>query len=167
MSQTSQMALSLVVSVSATLLICCCSSLKLQPGSCKQSADGTHAETLFLFPPDPPGFGVRSFGGAPTRSYEVQFPLARPSSGKLQAICLHSERRPRYPQSYFPRSGFGQLKRRGSAVNRAETWFTTCCQNNETWPMELTLCCVTKAVSLSRLPDIKCGRRDANYRLIN
>ncbi|XP_075868546.1 extracellular matrix protein 1-like [Nelusetta ayraudi] len=100
-------------------------------------------------PRDPPGFGVRSFGGAPIRSYEVQFPLARPSSGKLQAICLHSERRPRYPQSYFPRSGFGQLKRRGSAVNRAETWFTTCCQNNETWPMELTLCCVTKAWDLS------------------
>lgn len=106
----------------------------------------------FLFLPDPPGVGVRSFGGATHESYDVQFPLARPTSGKVQAICLHSEHRPRYPQSYFPPSGYGHQKRRGSAVNRLESWYATCCRNNETSPMEVTLCCVTQAVSPPHQP---------------
>lgn len=127
--------------------------LKLQPTSSIQSADGTMECTLrpsscpSPFPPDKPGLGVRSFAGAPTRSYDVQFPLARPTSRKVQAICLHSERRPRYPQSYFPSGGYGQQRRQGSAINRLESWYATCCQNNETSPMEVTMCCVTQAVS--------------------
>ncbi|XP_041798606.1 extracellular matrix protein 1-like [Chelmon rostratus] len=96
-----------------------------------------------------PSFGPRSFGGPPILQYHVLFPLARPSSDNLQAICLHGDQRPRYPDSYFPVSGFGQQRRRGSAVNKAESWFSTCCQGNQTWGREVTLCCATQAWELS------------------
>ncbi|XP_068179440.1 extracellular matrix protein 1-like isoform X2 [Antennarius striatus] len=96
-----------------------------------------------------PGFSPRSFGGPPMMNYPVQFPLARPSADNLQAICLHAAHRPHYPDSYFPDSGFGQLKRRASAVNKAESWFNTCCQGNDTWGNEATLCCVIEAWELS------------------
>lgn len=91
-------------------------------------------------------FSPRSFGGPP-QEYPVQFPLARPSSDNLQAICLNGDRRPRYPQSYFPPSYFSKQRREGSAVNEAESWFSTCCKGNETWGLEATLCCATQAVS--------------------
>lgn len=105
-------------------------------------------KSLFLFLSGRPHFGVRSLPGTPLENYHVQFPLAWPTSENLQAICLHSERRPRYPQSYFPASSFGHQRRRGVAVNKAESWFTKCCQRNETWGREVTLCCATQAVSL-------------------
>ncbi|XP_074540484.1 extracellular matrix protein 1 isoform X2 [Halichoeres trimaculatus] len=94
-----------------------------------------------------PVFGPRSFG-PPILDYPVQFPLSRPTSNKLQAICLHGDHRPRYPVSYFPASGFGQLKRRAGAVNIAESWFSTCCKGNQTWERDVTLCCVTQAWEL-------------------
>ncbi|XP_053289524.1 extracellular matrix protein 1 [Pleuronectes platessa] len=90
----------------------------------------------------------RSFAG-PSMDYHVQFPLSRPTLENLQAICVHGERRPRYPDSYFPSSGFGQLKRRASAVNNAESWLGTCCERNQTWEKEVTLCCATQAWELS------------------
>uniref|UniRef100_A0A3B4ZQR7 Extracellular matrix protein 1 n=1 Tax=Stegastes partitus TaxID=144197 RepID=A0A3B4ZQR7_9TELE len=96
----------------------------------------------------PPSFGPRTFGGPPALNYRVQFPLARPTSNNLQAICLHRDHRPRYPNSYFPASGFGQLRRRASGVNNAESWFDTCCQGNQTWEREVTLCCATQAWEL-------------------
>ncbi|XP_076594270.1 extracellular matrix protein 1 [Chaetodon auriga] len=96
-----------------------------------------------------PSFGPRSFGGPPMLDYPVQFPVARPSFDNLQAICLHGDHRPRYPDSYFPDSGFGQQKRRASAVNKAESWFSTCCKGNQTWGSEVTLCCATQAWELS------------------
>uniref|UniRef100_UPI0037E8E5C8 extracellular matrix protein 1-like isoform X2 n=1 Tax=Semicossyphus pulcher TaxID=241346 RepID=UPI0037E8E5C8 len=96
-----------------------------------------------------PSFGPRSFGGPPLLNYPVQFPLGRPTSDNLQAICLHGDRRPHYPDSYFPASGFGQQKRRACAVNKAETWFKTCCKGNQTWEREVTLCCATQAWELS------------------
>ncbi|XP_073341238.1 extracellular matrix protein 1 [Pagrus major] len=102
-----------------------------------------------LDPKGRPSFGPRSFGGPPALEYPVQFPLARPSSDNLPAICLHGDQRPLYPQSYFPPSGFGSLKRRASAVNNAESWFSSCCQRNETWGREVTLCCATQAWELS------------------
>ncbi|KAF7669753.1 hypothetical protein LDENG_00146940 [Lucifuga dentata] len=58
-----------------------------------------------------------------TPSYNIQFPLGRPSSTNLQAICLYGDCRPRYPDSYFPASSFGAMKRRAAAVNNAESWF--------------------------------------------
>ncbi|XP_065813925.1 extracellular matrix protein 1 [Labrus bergylta] len=96
-----------------------------------------------------PSFGPRSFGGPPILDYRVQFPLGRPTSDNLQAICHHGDLRPRYPISYFPDSGFGQQRRRASAVNRAESWFSMCCKGNQTWEREVTLCCATQAWELS------------------
>lgn len=81
--------------------------------------------------------------------YPVHFPLARPSADNIQAICSHSAHRPRYPEAYFPLNGYGQLKRRATAVNNGEFWFSDCCQQNATWGSEATLCCATQAVSLT------------------
>ncbi|XP_039974488.1 extracellular matrix protein 1-like isoform X2 [Xiphias gladius] len=97
----------------------------------------------------PRSFGPRSHGGPLILDYPVQFPLGRPTSDNLQAICLHGYRRPSYPDSYFPASGFGQQRRRASAVNKAESWFSTCCQENRTWVREVMLCCATQAWELS------------------
>lgn len=105
--------------------------------------------TSCLCPLGQQGFVPRSYGAPFVQSYPVQFPLARPSSSNLQAICVHSDHRPLYPGSYFPSSGFGQQKRRASAVNKAESWFSVCCQGNATWGSETTLCCATQAVSLN------------------
>ncbi|XP_028280407.1 extracellular matrix protein 1-like isoform X2 [Parambassis ranga] len=89
-----------------------------------------------------PGFSPRS---SPTMGdYPIQFPLGRPTPDNLQAICLHGDQRPRYPDSYFPASGFGVVKRRADAVNKAESWFGTCCKGNQTWGSEVTLCCTTQ-----------------------
>ncbi|KAM8869396.1 extracellular matrix protein 1 isoform 2-T2 [Spinachia spinachia] len=92
-----------------------------------------------------PGFRPRSFGGPPILDYEVQFPLGQPTADNLLAICLNGDHRPRYPKSYFPVSAFGQQKRKASAVNKAESWFSTCCKGNQ---MEETLCCATQAWEL-------------------
>ncbi|XP_054638110.1 extracellular matrix protein 1-like [Dunckerocampus dactyliophorus] len=94
-----------------------------------------------------PGFGPRSH--PPVLDYHVQFPLGRPTSDNLEALCLHGDLRPRYPNSFFPSSGFGQQRRRASAVNNAEAWFGTCCKDNQTWGREVTLCCATQAWELS------------------
>ncbi|XP_049902211.1 extracellular matrix protein 1-like [Epinephelus moara] len=96
-----------------------------------------------------PSFGPRSFGGPPTLDYPVQFPPGRPTYDNLQAICQNGEQRPLYSDSYFPASGFGQQKRRASAINKAESWFGTCCKGNQTWGREVTLCCATQAWELS------------------
>ncbi|XP_017280422.1 extracellular matrix protein 1-like isoform X2 [Kryptolebias marmoratus] len=92
----------------------------------------------------PRGFVPRSFGGLPL-DYPVQFPLGRPTPDNIQAICLHGDHRPRYPDSYFPRSYFSKQKRKAAAVNNAESWFSTCCKGNQTWGEEGTLCCATQA----------------------
>ncbi|MEQ2306415.1 hypothetical protein AMECASPLE_008091, partial [Ameca splendens] len=90
-----------------------------------------------------PSFGPRSF--PPGLQYAVQFPLGQPTPDNIQAICVHADHRPRYPDSYFPPSGFGKQRRMATAVNNAESWFSTCCQGNETWGTEGTLCCATQA----------------------
>lgn len=123
-----------------------------------------HYITSCLYPLGQSGFRPRLSAGPPMTDYPVQFPLARPSRNNLMAICIHSDHRPRYPSSYFPASGFGQQKRRASAVNTAESWFSTCCQGNEMWRREATLCCAIQAVSFT-LWNIKWGY-DALYVLI-
>ncbi|XP_042345879.1 extracellular matrix protein 1-like [Plectropomus leopardus] len=95
-----------------------------------------------------PNVGPRSFS-PPFLDYHVQFPLAQPNSDNLQAICHNGDRRPLYPDSYFPASGFGQQRRRASAVNKAESWLSTCCKGNQTWGEEVTLCCAIQAWELS------------------
>ncbi|XP_022621925.1 extracellular matrix protein 1-like [Seriola dumerili] len=97
----------------------------------------------------PPRFGPRSFGGPLMLDYPVQFPPGRPTADNLQAICLYGGRRPSYPNSYFPASGFGQQRRRASAVNNAESWFSRCCERNQTSETDVTLCCATQAWELS------------------
>ncbi|CAG6015427.1 unnamed protein product [Menidia menidia] len=96
-----------------------------------------------------PSFGPRSLGGPAMLDYPVQFPLSRPTSDNIQAICLYRDQRPRYPHSYFPASGFGQQKRQAEAVNNAEAWFDTCCKENQTSERDVTLCCATQAWELS------------------
>ncbi|CAN9513578.1 unnamed protein product [Ophioblennius macclurei] len=96
-----------------------------------------------------PGFTPRSFGRPPIMEYPVQFPLAKPTAENLQGICINGHHRPRYPESYFPDSGFGQQKRRANAVNVAESWLGACCEGNQTWGKEMTLCCATQAWELS------------------
>lgn len=109
-------------------------------------------EQVMVSPPQPPlketgqpSFRPRSFSGLPVPSYHVQFPLGRPTSGNLQAICDHSDHRPRYPPSFFPVSGFGVDKLRAAAVNDAEAWLSTCCKGIQMWEREVTLCCATQA----------------------
>ncbi|XP_029594091.1 extracellular matrix protein 1 isoform X1 [Salmo trutta] len=87
--------------------------------------------------------GPRSFGDSHP---SILFPPGRPSPNNLQAICLHSSRRPRYPAYSFPQTGFGYLRRQGDAVNRVESWYSACCHGNGTQQVqEVTLCCVTQA----------------------
>ncbi|KAM9806841.1 extracellular matrix protein 1-like [Syngnathus typhle] len=92
---------------------------------------------------------VTSRSEIPALDYPVEFPLGRPTSDNLHAICHNGDLRPRYPNSYFPRSGFGQLRRRASAINNAESWLSSCCAGNQTWGTEVTLCCATQAWELS------------------
>lgn len=127
-----------------------------------------------------PGFSPRasrprSFGPeASVKRYSVQFPLARPSSDNIQAICLHRDRRPRYPESYFPASGYGVYKRQADAVNTLEAWFGTCCRDNQT--AEETLCCAIQAWEKSvshfchvdfsiKAPHFHCCKISGNERL--
>ncbi|XP_037641053.1 extracellular matrix protein 1-like isoform X1 [Sebastes umbrosus] len=95
-----------------------------------------------------PSFGPRSFD-VPPEYDPIQFPVGQPTENNLQAICLNAAHRPTYPDSFFPASGYGQQKRRASAVNNAESWFRTCCKGNQTWEREVTLCCFTQAWELS------------------
>ncbi|XP_007556201.1 extracellular matrix protein 1 isoform X1 [Poecilia formosa] len=90
-----------------------------------------------------PSFRPRAF--PPPQSYPVQFPLGRPTPDNIQAICVYADHRPRYPDSYFPRSGFSKQRRMATAVNNAESWFSACCKGNQTWGTEGTLCCATQA----------------------
>ncbi|XP_061572827.1 extracellular matrix protein 1-like [Cololabis saira] len=98
-----------------------------------------------------PGFSPRSFFQPipPIPSYPVQFPHGRPTSENIQAVCLNGDHRPRYPQSYFPSSGFSKQRRKATAVNNAEAWFITCCKGNQTWATDALLCCATQAWELS------------------
>ncbi|RVE62668.1 hypothetical protein OJAV_G00159550 [Oryzias javanicus] len=100
--------------------------------------------------------GVFAFGFMTPRGsrpaveeYPVNFPLSQPSANNIEAICRHSDFRPRYPKSYFPTSSFSKLKRMAAAVNNAEYWFSTCCNQNQTLQNDTVLCCTTQAWELS------------------
>eukprot|EP00063_Salmo_salar_P032497 XP_014007332.1 PREDICTED: extracellular matrix protein 1-like [Salmo salar] len=87
--------------------------------------------------------GPRSFGDSHPG---FLFPPGRPSPKNLQAICLHSSHRPRYPSYSLPRDGRGHFRHRAEAVNRVESWYSACCHGNGTQQVqEVTLCCVTQA----------------------
>ncbi|MCJ8728616.1 hypothetical protein PDJAM_G00006380 [Pangasius djambal] len=74
----------------------------------------------------------------------IPFPLARPNTTNILAICQYSNQRPRYNKERLPRSGFGDVHHQASAVNQLESWYTVCCANG-TQDDELTLCCAQQA----------------------
>ena len=77
----------------------------------------------------------------------VEFPPARPMAELLHSICEYSSHRLRYPPGYFPRSGVSHFRRCGRAIDRLESWYTTCCTGQMT--QDYTLCCAEQAVSPS------------------
>ncbi|XP_038135374.1 extracellular matrix protein 1-like [Cyprinodon tularosa] len=74
---------------------------------------------------------------------QVPFPPAVPHAGNINAICQNSHCRQRYPPSYFPRSGVSHLRRRGTAINRLESWYSLCCSSFSA--EEEKLCCLQQA----------------------
>uniref|UniRef100_A0A3B3BIZ3 Extracellular matrix protein 1b n=1 Tax=Oryzias melastigma TaxID=30732 RepID=A0A3B3BIZ3_ORYME len=92
---------------------------------------------------------LRQFRRPSFEQYPVNFPLSQPSADNIEAICRHGDFRPRYPKSYFPTSSFSKFKRMAAAVNNAESWFGTCCNQNQTSLNDTVLCCTTQAWELS------------------
>ncbi|XP_027005168.1 extracellular matrix protein 1 [Tachysurus fulvidraco] len=74
----------------------------------------------------------------------ITFPLARPTTTNIHAICQYSNYRPRHSKDRLPSSGSGHLHRQASAVNQLESWYTVCCTNGNQ-DVELTLCCAQQA----------------------
>ncbi|XP_060726155.1 extracellular matrix protein 1 [Tachysurus vachellii] len=74
----------------------------------------------------------------------ITFPLARPTTTNIHAICQYSNYRPRHSKDRLPSSGSGYLHRQASAVNQLESWYTVCCANG-TQAVEMTLCCAQQA----------------------
>ncbi|KAL3983974.1 claudin [Sarotherodon galilaeus] len=76
---------------------------------------------------------------------DVPFPPARPSTHNLAAICHQGRGRPRYPPSFFPKSGSSHFRRRGHAMNRLESWFRVCCSGHLDEQSSQILCCAQQA----------------------
>ncbi|XP_076009883.1 extracellular matrix protein 1 isoform X2 [Genypterus blacodes] len=87
--------------------------------------------------------GRRPIFVPPAMKDPVGFPPGRPSPTNLQAICVHGDHRPLYSDS-SPAYRSGWSQRRAAFVNYAESWFSMCCERNDTVLQEL-LCCVTQA----------------------
>ncbi|XP_035849077.1 extracellular matrix protein 1 isoform X2 [Sander lucioperca] len=75
----------------------------------------------------------------------VPFPPARPTAQNLAAICYQGQGRPRYPSSFFPRSGFSHFRRCGKAINRLESWYSLCCSGLVAQQSDQILCCAQQA----------------------
>ncbi|XP_023120843.2 extracellular matrix protein 1-like [Amphiprion ocellaris] len=75
----------------------------------------------------------------------VPFPPASPTTHNLAAVCHQGQGRPRYPESFFPRSGSSHFRRRGKAINRLESWFTLCCSGRVAQQSSQILCCTQQA----------------------
>ncbi|CAM9121012.1 unnamed protein product [Lampetra planeri] len=73
---------------------------------------------------------------------DVPFPPARPTAQNQGAICQYGQGRPRYPDSFFPQAGASHFRRRGTAINRLEQWYSVCCRAQES---NVTLCCAVQA----------------------
>nr|XP_020504243.1 extracellular matrix protein 1-like [Labrus bergylta] len=72
---------------------------------------------------------------------DIPFPPARPTPQNLAAICHQGQGRPRYPASFFSRSGGSRYRRLGNTINRLESWYRSCCSEQESQ----ILCCTTQA----------------------
>ncbi|XP_053303482.1 extracellular matrix protein 1 isoform X1 [Pleuronectes platessa] len=91
---------------------------------------------------------VANFGetqNAAPNKVDVPFPPARPTAQNLAAICHQGQGRPRYPASFFPRSGSSHFRRRGDAINRLESWFQSCCSGQASEQSHQILCCAQQA----------------------
>ncbi|CAG10851.1 unnamed protein product [Tetraodon nigroviridis] len=75
----------------------------------------------------------------------VPFPPELPTSENLHDICHSGHARPRYPPSFFPKSGVSHYRRRGKAINRLESWFTYCCDGQVAQGDDQILCCSKQA----------------------
>nr|XP_020479461.1 uncharacterized protein LOC109973912 isoform X3 [Monopterus albus]XP_020479462.1 uncharacterized protein LOC109973912 isoform X3 [Monopterus albus] len=75
----------------------------------------------------------------------VPFPPARPTVRNLAAICHCGQGRPRYLASFFPSSGASHFRRRGSAINRLESWYSLCCSGQVAHSSSQILCCARQA----------------------
>ncbi|XP_023656963.1 extracellular matrix protein 1 [Paramormyrops kingsleyae] len=84
-------------------------------------------------------------GHQSVRIPELSFPPARPSLDNLPFLCSYVDSRPRYTHQSFPSSGFGSQIRQADTINRVESWYSGCCQENETQESTLTLCCALQA----------------------
>ncbi|XP_041868425.1 extracellular matrix protein 1-like [Melanotaenia boesemani] len=81
----------------------------------------------------------------PRSDPNVPFPPACPTSDNLANLCNYSNERPRYQDSFFPASGASHFRRRGHAINRMESWYSSCCGGLvEKQPSEV-LCCAKQA----------------------
>ncbi|XP_029919969.1 extracellular matrix protein 1 [Myripristis murdjan] len=76
---------------------------------------------------------------------DVPFPPACPTAENLAAICHHGHGRPRYPPSFFPKSGASHFRRCGNAINRLESWYSVCCSGQVAQQSSHILCCAQQA----------------------
>ncbi|XP_054462629.1 extracellular matrix protein 1-like [Anoplopoma fimbria] len=76
---------------------------------------------------------------------DVPFPPACPTTQNLAAICYQGQGRPRYSSSFFPNSGVSHFRRRGSAINRLESWYSLCCSGQIAQQSDQILCCAKQA----------------------
>ncbi|XP_074469988.1 extracellular matrix protein 1 [Sebastes fasciatus] len=76
---------------------------------------------------------------------DVPFPPACPTAQNLAAICYHGQGRPRYLSSFFPNSWFSHFRRRGTAINRLESWYGLCCGGQVAQESNQILCCTQQA----------------------
>ncbi|XP_061674116.1 extracellular matrix protein 1 isoform X1 [Syngnathoides biaculeatus] len=116
------------------------------------------------------GFGIllivsNANVGAESTSVDVPFPPARPTVFNQGAICSQGHGRPRYPDSFFPRSGLGHFKRRGKAINRLEFWYAWCCGLQGEDREAGILCCARQAwkQALSQFCIEEYGTMTAHY----
>uniref|UniRef100_A0A1A7YZ92 Extracellular matrix protein 1 n=1 Tax=Iconisemion striatum TaxID=60296 RepID=A0A1A7YZ92_9TELE len=75
----------------------------------------------------------------------IPFPPAGPNMRNLNNICKEGQKRPRYPEKSFPPSGSSDLRRRGKAINRLESWYNVCCHGQNAPPESQILCCTKQA----------------------
>ncbi|KAL0985382.1 hypothetical protein UPYG_G00156180 [Umbra pygmaea] len=139
----------------------------LRGNSSIADSDMTHREVTFVLNPEFPTRGRPMAGprSLVTSNPSVVFPPGQPTPDNLQAICLHSSRRPRYPASFYPSSGFDHHWHQGDAVNRIESWYSTCCHGNWTQKVDLMLCCVRQAwdQSISTFCEVEFSVKTSHY----
>lgn len=95
---------------------------------------------------------------------DIPFPLPSPTRENLDDICCQGHGRPRYPESFYPRSGRSYLRRRGKAINRLESWYAFCCSDQLAKENDLLVfCCAQQAVSVHLFLCVCVGNYNTKY----